>query len=1119
MWSIGKGSIPAIIAAFLLLAASLLFVSADSEETEEISVENNTPLVIGSQDIEDMNMDEVRIDKELSSVSDYEDLSRPSVNRKFSDTYGIPTRASDEEGENFYGDFPNGSVFLTPSDDVSGNLKYDPDGEEHDWIDWFKLDADTVNPMANAVDGKWVCSFQIDSYSSTSPLYEYKNDSETGEMVSEYGDMLKLIVLYGDYWGGISYMGGTSFFYDNGDDTDGWEHDSNWTFEFDTPIPTYTDEDKNGWEDNLTEIGWYYLGLSFDFYIDSEPVNREGYTIDYQFNMDTSGRNDTDMASNDWWNATTAIPDGEKVVTSTHDQIDWYKLEGSDSDKIRATTFIVNRTYGMAGVAGEIVYDTFLNVYFLFYLPGDDEEWNTDDDYWGGFHNIVSYGLTGGGFTNRTVGYTITDRDLDKPHREVYVGVQVEPAKYTQEGDRIIFFDPYIPTFANYTMDVSIVEEYPNRRPSLSNLEIESDYPQEEIGGNLDSEFTINITYTDPDGDPPADLKLVIDPNTPDQTEINITDQEADPADTDYTDGKVYTHTLKGSDVGESDDPHHVMAYVSDMISGDSIRLSRISADIYENQSFVVWDDSPIRLNNEWEGLDPLYEDQSPVQMNLQSIYGGPFEDPENSFVGFSVKNSTTGKWGDSFDSELIRAEIIEESSLWNLKITPKEDMHGELKLQLMAEDAHSSKETEVKVTVQPVNDPPVIEGVELDGRTFEAEHLTGRYRLDLTSAEVLEDGEFTFRVLANDEKDDNTDLTFSIDEARSGNWKGPLNIREATGEVKFIPTNDDVAIGEDSIMVTVSDGGEDSIAELEVMISVTNTNDPPSITIPDIPLEYDQYEEIWINPVTSDPDREDILTVDVNVFRSIEGEDPLVDVLDEARLERGVDWDIIPETGRFYLKVDDHAIWNSSGETLERREITLIFSATDREGSSNTASVDLVLNNLNEEPPPPLEIDYVVPDQDPDTPGTQGLNVTLSVEPVIDPDGDELTYHWIFDDGTTDTGEEVDHSFNTAGTHVVRVYASDGEYNSMERSVEFELFDVPEPEEEPDNGDDGFNILFIVIPLLLAILLAALVIIFLVMKGRKTVSDEGDKSACPNCGAEVEPDWVVCPECNSRLD
>ena len=93
-------------------------------------------------------------------------------------------------------------------------------------------------------------------------------------------------------------------------------------------------------------------------------------------------------------------------------------------------------------------------------------------------------------------------------------------------------------------------------------------------------------------------------------------------------------------------------------------------------------------------------------------------------------------------------------------------------------------------------------------------------------------------------------------------------------------------------------------------------------------------------------------------------------------------------------------------------------LTVTDGEGASatTTRSVEVTANNA------PTAIATAS-----DQKVMEGDVVHFTGSASSDPDGDELTYAWDFGDGTTATGEVVQHAFATMGKYVVTVTVSDG--------------------------------------------------------------------------------------------
>ena len=78
---------------------------------------------------------------------------------------------------------------------------------------------------------------------------------------------------------------------------------------------------------------------------------------------------------------------------------------------------------------------------------------------------------------------------------------------------------------------------------------------------------------------------------------------------------------------------------------------------------------------------------------------------------------------------------------------------------------------------------------------------------------------------------------------------------------------------------------------------------------------------------------------------------------------------------------------------------------------------------------------------------GTVPLTVNLDASGSSDPDGDDLTYSWSFDDGTTASGEAISRTFEDAGIYSVTLTANDGQVDSLSTTYSIKAL-APEPEE-----------------------------------------------------------------------
>jgi PKD repeat protein len=75
---------------------------------------------------------------------------------------------------------------------------------------------------------------------------------------------------------------------------------------------------------------------------------------------------------------------------------------------------------------------------------------------------------------------------------------------------------------------------------------------------------------------------------------------------------------------------------------------------------------------------------------------------------------------------------------------------------------------------------------------------------------------------------------------------------------------------------------------------------------------------------------------------------------------------------------------------------------------------------------------------------GVLGYSVLLDASGSTDPNGDELTYTWSHDDGSTSTGEIASHVFHTVGAHTTTLTISD--LQGLEDSLDVEITIEPPP-------------------------------------------------------------------------
>jgi len=61
--------------------------------------------------------------------------------------------------------------------------------------------------------------------------------------------------------------------------------------------------------------------------------------------------------------------------------------------------------------------------------------------------------------------------------------------------------------------------------------------------------------------------------------------------------------------------------------------------------------------------------------------------------------------------------------------------------------------------------------------------------------------------------------------------------------------------------------------------------------------------------------------------------------------------------------------------------------------------------------------------------------SISFNATETFDPDGNELTYYWDFDDGSTNTSQETNHSFSEKGSYQVSLTVSEDSVNGLEET------------------------------------------------------------------------------------
>ena len=1047
------------------------------------------------------------------------DLSQSLRNNGFhpvrSMDMAAPTRASDTSNND---DPFNGSKISSNGEVVTGDIFYpatDPTGDRGDYIDWYKMEFTGIDP--NVPGALQNVTFQLNSFSSDEvTLYELQYQVDAQGQITEFGsdilDYISVFIVYMDPFWGFEELGGAKFWYDNGVD-DGWSYTDNWTTNFRTPDKSHGVEDTNGMTGGLTEDGWYYIGVSYSYWVTPEAPDRDDFYVDYEFEVSWTGESNnfpfsdtyTAGAPNDLNNATGTLPTMPGRIHSGLNHFDWYSFEGVNNEYIWNMSLWFNVTWSTISVGLEIsVWDWWTTIIMLWWGAGDDGQYDTDDDIWTYdpmfgykilYYNVYLATSTGDplpwfqnrytqtGQNNQQVNIwninNRTDAQATHPYiqgenpRKMFVGIFTAPQKFqqTSTGGLAQVYADYQAS-DDYTLELNVKEVAPNNPPEISDITVSSDFPQSDTGGYYDTEFQINVTYMDEDNDPPSELLLVFDEGTGAETAPVDILQDGDPIDlndNDYTDGREYKITYLGKTLKDTPSPHSIKVWAKDDPS-HPMKTARWSLPRFD-YNLTVWDDDPVSVKDPWAGIPTLQEDEPPRLIPLEG-FDGAFKDPENRFRGFNIWDPTNETWATDYFSELMHINISKIDGIWQMNIMLNENQHstaGE-PVTLRAYDDHSWAVRTTRVYVNPVNDPPKVLGIKIGSNTYDED--TGE--LDNTDplspvvhfegveqAKLVEDQFFEFEIIAEDTdlEEERQDLEYDFETGLSSPWKELPSVGYNTGIVTLENgiSNDDVKKKNNKMAFSISDRGTDGTIILTIYFDVENVNDPPSITIPTTtPRQYTQYQAggIRIKPIASDIDPGDSLTFSVNFEDPLEydGEevDSIVDQLPNMEARKDIDWGVDTNTGEFWFKPDDQNIWNTSSGWVKSIEITLVFEVRDKAGATATDKITLVLNDLNEEPEAPSEIKA---DPDPSQEIYVGDEITFSVDEVTDPDGDKVTYKWDFGDGATGEGRTVTHTYSKKGWKTVQMWVEDGQFETDRINLRLEIL-----EKEDTNGGGNNN-------------------------------------------------------------
>lgn len=319
-------------------------------------------------------------------------------------------------------------------------------------------------------------------------------------------------------------------------------------------------------------------------------------------------------------------------------------------------------------------------------------------------------------------------------------------------------------------------------------------------------------------------------------------------------------------------------------------------------------------------------------------------------------------------------------TSTGEIEYKPNPDFYGSDSFTYTVDDddGATSNEAIVIITIENVNDPPII--TTIDDTSADENEL---YSVDYEATDV-----------------DLDDLTWSLTTDAEF-----LSIDSNTGLLTGTPNNDEVGSYYANVTVDDGNGGTDYS---NFTLIVSNVNDPPNTPIN--PKPTDNKTGVSLNPTLSvyvyDIDS-DILSV--SFYNS---NDNLI----------GIDTNV------------------SSGENASITWSGLSYSTTyywyaianDSELTTKSANWSFKTKSAPPPPPPPPTSENNNPEADASASGPYfafiGEEITFDGSLSHDSDGYIVSWYWEFDDGTYEYGEIVTHKYSSNGTYHVSLTVTDDE-------------------------------------------------------------------------------------------
>ncbi|MGA1821827.1 MAG: PKD domain-containing protein [Thermoplasmatota archaeon] len=443
---------------------------------------------------------------------------------------------------------------------------------------------------------------------------------------------------------------------------------------------------------------------------------------------------------------------------------------------------------------------------------------------------------------------------------------------------------------------------------------------------------------------------------------------------------------------------------------------------------------------------DPAYIEKvdTPVSTKINDHTPIPFNLAQgDKLIGrkvYGMDNDTEDK-GSLVYTHNATTPAFSINDIGQFNFIPSNSDVGETWIKVWIDDGHS-----------PDEDDYCILWFNVSNRNDKPELLSIEWRDKGTTYDLTEDSSVVFRGVEEDMELNLTitasdpDLEIGADESLtwilgSAGWEAhPHQTQPHKAYITYTPSNNDAIIGEAATTLQVVDSKNAESSEISITIQVDNRNDPPEILfVNDEPVienkvvldqttnAYGFEDEPYILTIVADDiDPKDSLTFTASDTSFIQ----TADLIDEFKRN----FTIIPDQDR----VGTH---------------TILITATDKKGAKDSVQITYEIVNTNDIPnKPKLKMDEI-------TPRLTGNSLEFWVIDEGDPDGDEVTFHWEFGDGSPIiTGSSVNHTFKRDGIFKITVTAKDG--NGGEISVSDSITIALKPVViDPDLDTDGDGI------------------------------------------------------------